>query len=77
MIKCYGILAAGGIISLVKIENGSKAYVFHLKKKKFVRDNYYLAAECNPGADYWDITEEEAMELIKELSAKKDSEEKE
>ncbi len=77
MVKYYGILAGGEINGIVKVENGIKAYVFNLKKKEFVRDDYYLAAECNPGADYWDITEDEAMELIKELSAKEDSEEKE
>lgn len=77
MIKYYGILAAGEIDGLVKIEDGIEAYVFNQKKKKFVRDNYYLAAAYDPGTDFWDLTEEEAMEILEELIAEEETEDEE
>ena len=77
MIRYYAILAAGEYVGLVKIENGSKAYFFHLKKKKFIRDDYYLRAEIDPGIDFWDISEEEAEEFIQDLLEEEEEEENE
>lgn len=67
MIRYYGRMGAGEYVGVVKIEDACRAYVYHLKKKKYVRDDYFLCAAYDPGTDYWEVNEEEAQEIINDL----------
>ena len=67
MIRYFGILGADDYIGIVKIIDRSEAYIYHLKKKKYIRNDNYLNALFDPGTDYEEVTEEEANDILNDL----------
>ena len=65
MNRYYGWIGEHGYDSVVKITDAFDAHVFNREKKDFIKNNYYLKARYDPGSEFEEISEEEALELIK------------
>lgn len=71
-IRYYGWIGGNGYNSMVKIQKEDgiwKAYVFNRPEKAFRPDDYYLKAMWDPGSEFEEISEDEAMSLIEGWSA--------